>query len=67
MKGNLLFCSLDLDELEIAKMEVFANRPLSYYFQRVDLAVKNSREFKLELVGKDGVDILRDWMNGIKQ
>lgn len=67
MKGNLLFCSLSLDELDIAKdFEIFADKPITYYFQRVDFAIKNSREYKLELVGKDGKDILRDWMKGVK-
>ena len=67
MKGNLLFCSLNLDVLDVANnMKVFADRPLSYYFQRVDLAVKNSREFRLELVGRDGRDLLRDWMREVE-
>jgi len=63
MKGNLLFCSLNLDELGLAKdMEIFAGKPITEYFQRVDFAIKNSRDFRLELVGKDGKDILRDWI-----
>ena len=67
MKGNLLFCSLNLDELGLAKdMEIFAGKPITEYFQRVDFAIKNSRDFRLELVGKDGKDILRDWMKGMK-